>query len=202
MQINISDIKVRKRIRQDLGNLEPLKNSLKRYGLLNPVTINAKNELIAGQRRLEAAKQLGWNTIPVVVIDTADSASLLEIELEENTQRADFTEDELMDGYSRLERLRNPGLFRRISQSIRSFFVNVVTTQQENRLVAKKKSALMMTIFFGTGLILIIAGPVLYKNGYITSILHGFIDAVAVLCFIAGTIPTARYFFASRHTSR
>ena len=58
MLVNINDIKIKKRVRRDLGDLEALKNSLRTYGLLNPITINGKYELIAGERRLQAAKQL------------------------------------------------------------------------------------------------------------------------------------------------
>ena len=56
MLVNISEIKVKKRVRKDLGDINSLKDSLKRYGLLNPITIDSKNRLIAGERRLEAAK--------------------------------------------------------------------------------------------------------------------------------------------------
>lgn len=105
-----------------MGNLEPLKESLKRYGLLNPITINDKKELIAGNRRLEAAKQLGWTTINAVIVNISDRTRLLEIELEENTQRVNFTDTDLMAGYSHLEKLRNPGFFRRLWQIITGFF--------------------------------------------------------------------------------
>ena len=95
MLVTINDIKVRKRVRKDLGNIEPLMDSLKRYGLLNPITLNSRYELVAGQRRLEAAKRLGWTSINAVLVDVTDKVSLLEIELEENTQRVEFTDSEL-----------------------------------------------------------------------------------------------------------
>ena len=60
MFVKIDDIKIKKRVRRDLGDLEALKESLRLYGLLNPITLNSKYELIAGERRLEAAKSLGW----------------------------------------------------------------------------------------------------------------------------------------------
>lgn len=122
MKVNIDEIIVKKRVRKDLGNLEPLQDSLKRYGLLNPITINSKKELIAGQRRLEAAKGLGWTTINAVIVDPQDDITQLELELEENTQRMPFTDEELLSGYTRLEKLRNPSFFRMIWLKIRSFF--------------------------------------------------------------------------------
>ena len=56
MLVNIDDIKIKKRVRKDLGDLDALKNSLRTYGLLNPITITRDYELIAGERRLQAAK--------------------------------------------------------------------------------------------------------------------------------------------------
>lgn len=122
MLINISEIKVKKRVRKDLGDLEPLKDSLRRYGLLNPITIDNKNRLIAGERRLEAAKLLGWTNINAVVVNNVSELTKLELELEENNQRKEFTDAELLEGYKRLERLRNPGFFRKILNAIVRFF--------------------------------------------------------------------------------
>ncbi|MDE6720096.1 MAG: ParB N-terminal domain-containing protein [Treponemataceae bacterium] len=126
MLVSIKDIKVKRRVRKDLGNLEDLKNSLRRYGLLNPITLNGKYELVAGERRLEAAKAIGWTNINANIIDNLSELSQLEIEIEENNQRKEFTDDELLEGYKRLERLRNPSIFRRIWNAIKSFFAWIV----------------------------------------------------------------------------
>ena len=126
MLVNISDIKVKKRVRQDLGDLEPLKDSLRRYGLLNPITINNKNELIAGERRLEAAKAIGWTSINAIIVDNMDQIDELEMELEENNQRKPFTDAELLEGYKRLEKMRNPGIFSRILKSIKELFESIL----------------------------------------------------------------------------
>ncbi|MCR4734910.1 MAG: ParB N-terminal domain-containing protein [Treponema sp.] len=130
MLVPIKDIKVKKRVRKDLGNLDDLKDSLRIYGLLNPITLNRKNELIAGERRLEAAKQIGWTNINANIIDNISDIEQLEMEIEENNQRKEFTEAELLEGYKRLERLRNPGFFyriylffKRLFQRIHDFFV-------------------------------------------------------------------------------
>ena len=126
MLVNIKDIKVKRRIRKDLGDLEDLKNSLRRYGLLNPITLNGKYELVAGERRLEAAKAIGWTNINANIIDNLSELSQLDMEIEENNQRKEFTDDELLEGYKRLERLRNPSIFRRIWNAIKSFFAWIV----------------------------------------------------------------------------
>lgn len=122
MLVSIKDIKVKCRVRKDLGNLEDLKNSLRRYGLLNPITLNGKYELVAGERRLEAAKAIGWTSINANIIENLSEIAQLEMEIEENNQRKEFTDDELFEGYKRLERLRNPSIFRRIWNAIKSFF--------------------------------------------------------------------------------
>lgn len=129
MIVKIEDIKVKRRIRKDLGDLEPLKDSLRIYGLMNPITLNSKYELVAGERRLQAAKELGWERINAVVLDSSvDKIHQLEMELEENNQRKEFTDEELLVGYKRLERLRNPSIFIRIL----NFFANLLI------LLAKK----------------------------------------------------------------
>lgn len=122
MQIAIEDIKIRKRVRVNLDNVDELMESIRHYGLLNPVTVNAKYELIAGRRRLEAAKRLGWRSISATVLDDTDRISELELEIEENTQRNDFTEAELLSAYTRLEKMRNPNIFVRIWRAIVAFF--------------------------------------------------------------------------------
>lgn len=122
MLVKTEDIKIRKRIRQDLGDLEALKDSLRTYGLLNPITLNKDYELIAGERRLQAAKAIGWTNINAVIIDNITDIEQLEIELEENNQRKEFTNEELLEGYRRLERLRNPSVWAKIKKAFTNFF--------------------------------------------------------------------------------
>ncbi|MBQ5998024.1 MAG: ParB/RepB/Spo0J family partition protein [Treponema sp.] len=122
MLVNLKDIKIKKRVRHDLGDLEALKNSLRTYGLLNPITLNEKYELIAGERRLQAAKQLGWTNINAVILNNVSDVDELELELEENNQRKEFTKEELLEGYKRLEKLRNPSPFMRIIKALKRFF--------------------------------------------------------------------------------
>ena len=90
MLVQIKDIKIKKRVRKDLGNLEDLKDSLRTYGLLNPITLNSKYELIAGERRLQAATQLGWTSIQANIIDNISEGDQREMEIEENNQRKGF----------------------------------------------------------------------------------------------------------------
>ncbi|MCQ2242484.1 ParB N-terminal domain-containing protein [Treponema sp.] len=138
MIVKIEDIKIKKRVRRDLGDLEALKDSLKQYGLMNPITLNYKYELIAGERRLEAAKSLGWERINAIVLDkNVDKVRQLEMELEENNQRKEFTDEELLEGYKRLERLRNPSILMRILTFIANLFLAIA--KKIARLFASSK---------------------------------------------------------------
>ncbi len=122
VQIPIEDIIIKKRVRNDSGDLAPLVESLRRFGLIHPVLINKRNVLIAGYRRLSAAQQLGWRTINAMVVDAKDELTKLELELEENVQRRDLDEAELSKAYSRLQKLRNPSWLRRLWTAIVHFF--------------------------------------------------------------------------------
>ena len=77
MLIDIDQIKIKNRVRKDLSDLDNLKDSLKRYGLLNPITVTADYNLIAGHRLQEAAMQLGWTTINAIVVPIADEVTKL-----------------------------------------------------------------------------------------------------------------------------
>jgi len=122
MQVPVKDIIVRKRIRKDMGDIDILAESLKRHGQISPIVISKKNVLIAGGRRLEAAKSLGWRTINAVILENSTELSRLELEVEENTQRRDFNMDELADATKKLYRMQHPGFFRRIFNVIVRFF--------------------------------------------------------------------------------
>lgn len=125
MKVNVSDITVGRRIRADNGDLAPLMDSMSRNGLLHPIAITPKNALVAGARRLEAAKRLGWKTIEAVVLEETDRVRELEIELEENTVRAALSDAELMTGYRRLEKAKNPGFLTRAWRAISRFFTGL-----------------------------------------------------------------------------
>ena len=128
MLIKISEITVKTRVRKDLGDLDALKDSLRTYGLIHPITLNADYELVAGERRLAAAKAIGWETINAIVLDkNITPVQQLELELEENNQRKEFTNEELLSGYEKLENLRHPALPVRIGNAMKHFFIGIST---------------------------------------------------------------------------
>ena len=96
MRVRISDIIIKRRIRLDIGNLTNLMDSMRKNGLINPVTLNDRMELLAGFRRIEAAKSLGWDDIECNIISARSKLDKLLIEADENIARKSFTADEIM----------------------------------------------------------------------------------------------------------
>ena len=127
MEVKIDEIIIKKRIRKNLGDLQPLMESMSKFGQLNSIVINSKMQLIAGNRRLEAAKKLGWKYINAVIIENKKRADILEIEIEENVQRKDFTPEEISDAYKKLSRLKHPNILLRLIRRIIDFIKNVFT---------------------------------------------------------------------------
>lgn len=63
-KLAIADIKVRNRVRKDMGDIDALAHSIKEVGLLQAITVTKEgNQLVCGGRRLAAAKRLGWDKI-------------------------------------------------------------------------------------------------------------------------------------------
>lgn len=84
----------------DDSDLELLKGSIRAYGVLSPVAVRAHPsspgvyQLIAGERRTRASRQLGLATIPAVVLEMSD-AEMGAQALAENIVRADLTDYEI-----------------------------------------------------------------------------------------------------------
>ena len=90
------------------ADLKELEDSLTTSGLLQPVTVRPgkrghEYELVAGERRLRAAANLGWKEIPALVKDLSDR-EMLSLALVENLQRLDLNPVEEAEGYERLIR--------------------------------------------------------------------------------------------------
>ena len=73
--------------------LEELANSIKTYGVLQPILVNKKDnyyEIVAGERRWRAAKKAGLDEMPCIIKDDITERSNKEIALIENLQRVDL----------------------------------------------------------------------------------------------------------------
>lgn len=132
MKLNISEIKIGPRIRQDRGDLSSLKQSIQKMGLLQPIIVNTKKELISGFRRLEACRQLGWKEIEVKMIETeGDILKKLDIEYHENLGRLNLNSEEKQKYAKIREKLLHPHqsinkfLFwlKKIWKKIKSLFI-------------------------------------------------------------------------------
>ena len=87
--------------------LEELTNSIKERGIIQPIIVrkskteNGKFEIVAGERRWQAAQNAGLHEVPIVEIDVDDLKSL-EFAIVENVQRSDLNPIEEAMGYQRL----------------------------------------------------------------------------------------------------
>ena len=94
---------------QDLGDIGTLAASIGAVGLLHPIVVSPAGELIAGRRRLQAVRALGWEEVPVHVVDgLGDTLLALRAERDENTCRKDLTPSEAVSIGKSLEELERP----------------------------------------------------------------------------------------------
>ncbi|SDG58362.1 chromosome partitioning protein, ParB family [Selenomonas sp. WCT3] len=107
-ELNVADIKANRyqpRQEFDESALDTLKESVKRIGILEPLLVRklpgTGYELIAGERRLRAAKLAGLKTVPAMIREYND-AEVSEIALIENIQREDLNAIEEAKAYNRL----------------------------------------------------------------------------------------------------
>jgi ParB family chromosome partitioning protein len=85
--------------RQAMGDLSELMASISEKGVIEPIVVRVKGgryQIIAGERRYQAAVQIGLKELPVVVRDV-DDAEVIELALVENLQRKDLTAFEEAD---------------------------------------------------------------------------------------------------------
>jgi len=86
--------------------LTELMETIREHGIIQPLIVRKAGtqlELIAGERRLRAAKKLGLEKVPVLVIERSDR-QVLEMALIENLQREDLNPIEEAEAYLRLSK--------------------------------------------------------------------------------------------------
>ena len=111
LQIKVDEIRPNRaqpRARFDQNSIIRLADSIRRYGILQPLSVRRTEpedscayELIAGERRLRAARMLGYLTVPCVIKDTDDKTSA-ELAIIENLLREDLDIFEEAYGYKKL----------------------------------------------------------------------------------------------------
>ena len=109
-KISISSIipnKYQPRKNFDKNSLEELTASIRERGIIQPIIVRAsedsndKYELIAGERRWQAAQNAGLHEVPAVILNV-DNLKSLEFAIIENVQRKDLNSIEEAEGYQRL----------------------------------------------------------------------------------------------------
>lgn len=101
-QIGINPMQPRKNFNEN--NLNELAESIRHYGIIQPLIVtqtNGKYELIAGERRLRAAKILGMQSVPAIIRQAGEQQKL-ELALVENLQREDLNPIEMAIAYRKL----------------------------------------------------------------------------------------------------
>jgi ParB family chromosome partitioning protein len=125
--------------------LQELAQSIREHGIIQPLLVIPKNDreeyvLIAGERRLRAAKLAGLQKVPVIFRQASDQEHL-ELALIENVQRADLSPLETADAYEQLNKefnLSHEEIAKRVGKSR----VSVTNTIRLLKLPEKVKLAL------------------------------------------------------------
>lgn len=114
----------------DETSLSELTESIKNNGILQPLLVRKKGksyEIVAGERRYQAAKRAGLEEVPVIIRDISDE-EVFQLALIENLQRSDLTPIEEAQGYKQL-----------IEQ-------NGLTQEQLGKVLSKSRSAITNTL--------------------------------------------------------
>lgn len=112
------------------AELSELSDSIKQNGILQPLLVRKKGtkyEIVAGERRYQAAKLAGLEEVPVIIKDISD-AEVFKLALIENLQRSDLSPLEEARGYKQLIKERS------------------LTQDEVAKLVSKSRSAVTNTL--------------------------------------------------------
>ena len=77
------------------GDIKGLKDSIEEVGLINPITINQNSKILAGRRRFQAIKDLGWPEVECRVMESKGDLFDFKVAIEENLKRKNLTDVEV-----------------------------------------------------------------------------------------------------------
>lgn len=109
------------RIREDLGDLNVMQESIKRFGQLQPIILSDTNALIDGFRRFTSMKLMGHTEVWYINQGNVDELLSRELELEANLLRKDMTWQEKAKGLAELDRVkreRNPNWNQNLTAAV------------------------------------------------------------------------------------
>jgi len=141
--IPINAIETGERFRKDYGEMDDLIESIKEKGIIQPITVTPDStksggfRLVAGGRRLQAAREAGLTEIPAIVREISDEQDFREIELFENIFRKDMDWKErirLVDAIQRLHEEKNADTPWKWSQRKCAKMLGVSRSQLNNQI--------------------------------------------------------------------
>ncbi len=106
LKIKCSDIQVNSENFFEIANIEELADSIDLIGLQQPLVVTKSNNgylLIAGHRRFEAIKSLGWDTVPCIVSKPINNELEMLALIQTNTQTRELSYQERMEAVKRTE---------------------------------------------------------------------------------------------------
>jgi ParB family transcriptional regulator, chromosome partitioning protein len=143
--------------RQVMGDLSELMASIAEKGIIEPIIVRqrgARFQIVAGERRYQAAIQVGLREIPIVIREVDDN-EIIEVALVENLQRKDLTafeESEALHALSERCRYTHEDMARRLGKSrtsiTESISLNVMPEEVKNlcRLADIQSKSLLLQI--------------------------------------------------------
>lgn len=122
MTLGVAQISTKNRIRESKGDLTLLTASIKKNGLFHPIIVDKDNVIIAGLRRLEAAKNAGLTRVPVLKFPIRhNDLAALDIQSDENLCREPLTDAEL-EKQIQLKKMAISGPIARTMSKAGNFF--------------------------------------------------------------------------------
>jgi len=138
--IPMDTIIVAGRIRKDNGELDKLAGSISERGLINPITVmentDGKYTLIAGLRRMQACRMLGYPDIRATILTPLAADEALMLEIAENEQRKEFTVTERLDYVDRIREVEKAKALKRKSTHARDGYLSDPDTSQDTHVRA------------------------------------------------------------------
>jgi len=149
--IDIDKIKVSKlNVRKDISpeSLNELELSIKEIGLQQPVVLTELDdgtfELVIGQRRFEAVKELGWKKIPALIKKYTSETDIIAASFVENIQRSELSYREKMNAalllWNKFKKISEVARVLGVSeQTVRSYLGYEVVPEEVKKLVDEGK---------------------------------------------------------------
>ena len=173
VQLKVDDIvpnEFQPRTKFDDEKIKELAQTLQTHGMIQPIVVRKKNddkyEVIAGERRLRAAKLLGWETISAIVRNLTDTETA-SVALIENIQREELSVIEEAQAYQQLIKMHSltqEALAQRLGKSqstianrlrllslpdeIKQGLIDRMITERHARALIKLKEADLQLKFF------------------------------------------------------